>query len=207
MQKQILKFILFIIIILNTFSLVKKSQAADYYADSSAIDDSGSGSENSPKKYISSGISLMNSGDKLILEDGLYQGDNLFGGTISNMIAPNNYNGRKFPPNGIDRNHPTIIKARNIGQAIIDGEYLSTPFSNTNGSVSQFLNIDGIHFKRGAGASDPVGSGVFGLKASYSKVTNCAFEDGGPIADAGQWPIAYIEYIFKVQAVVLLTQS
>lgn len=168
------------------------ASAATFYVSPNAADDGGSGSELSPKKYISSAISLLSSGDTLILEDGIYQGDNLFGGTVSNMIAPNDYHGRKFPPSGIDLAHPTTIRARNVGQAIIDGQYLSTPFNNGNGNVVQFLHIDGIHFRRGAGANDPVGGGVFALQGSYSKVTNCGFEDGGPVSDSGQWPIAYI---------------
>lgn len=166
------------------------SFAATYYVDPSSPNDTGSGSEVSPKKYISSGISLMHSGDTLVLEDGTYTG-------AANMMrtdGESGYGGSGFPPSGISRSNFTTVRARNIGMAIIDGEYAMTPFSNANLNIpSSYIHIDGIHFKRGAGANDPTGSGVFAIAGSYMWVTNCGFEDGVPPSDLTvQAPIAYI---------------
>ncbi|MEI7891034.1 MAG: hypothetical protein WCI36_03605 [bacterium] len=113
-------------------------------------------------------------GDTVVINDGVYIG-------TSNMI---NFSTNFFPPSGTTGNF-TTIKARNIGQAIIDGQYLMAPFDNSNQAMpaSQYLHVDGIHFRNG-------NCGVFSIKGSYNKVTNCGFEDGQSPSSIGQCPIA-----------------
>jgi hypothetical protein len=156
---------------------IHTAYTATYYVDASAPSDNGTGSHKRPKKYISSGIALMSSGDTLILEDGIYTGTSNMIGTV----AP-----RRFPPAG-SAEHYTVIKAQNVGGAILDGDYSDVPFSNANQSepVASHLLIDGIHFRRG-------NMGVFEIKGKYHKVTNCGFEDGQSPSDKRQLPIADI---------------
>lgn len=54
------------------------AHSTTYYVDGSASNDSGSGSQSSPKKYIGSGISLLSSsgGDTLIIQAGTYSNAN-----------------------------------------------------------------------------------------------------------------------------------
>ncbi|NTW27250.1 MAG: hypothetical protein HGA36_02930 [Candidatus Moranbacteria bacterium] len=136
--------------------------ANTFYVDGGAVDDTGSGAQNSPKKYITSGLQLMLGGDTLIIEDGIYAGENNMIGDYSNP--------RYYPPSGTVGTY-TMIQARNVEQVIIDGEYLRAPFSMIGVVGRDYLHIDGIHFRRGV-------AGVFNIRGSYNKVTNCGMEDG-----------------------------
>jgi len=173
--KQIVASIFFVI-----FNLVYISSfAATYYVNGSAANDSGTGAENNPKKYITSGIKLMSGGDTLIIEDGTYTGAN---NMIGDYSSP-----QVFPPSGSAGNH-TIIKARNIGGAIIDGEHINPPFSTGyRVTKTSYIKVDGIHFKRGGRCL-----GAFNIKGDYNKITNCGFEDGQAASDNQECPIAYI---------------
>ncbi|HAM36342.1 MAG TPA: hypothetical protein DCP85_10510, partial [Elusimicrobia bacterium] len=153
-----------------------------YYVDASAANDSGNGSSSSPKKYIASGISLLSSGDTLIIKDGTYTGAN---NMIGDYASP-----QVWPPSGTAGN-PTTIKAEHMGMAVLDGQLNYPAFSNNNrnypsGKIN-YLHIDGIVFRNGSG-------GAFSLMGDYNKVTHCGFMTGGS-ADgypAGEYPIASI---------------
>jgi hypothetical protein len=156
--------IFFLFFILSPFGLFVPSVSwgATYYVNGAAANDSGLGTETSPKKYITSGIGLMVGGDTLIIEDGTYTGaNNMIGDSPSPQI---------YPPSGAAGAY-TTIRARNIGQVIINGEYLRTPFGMVGTVGKNYLHIDGIHFQRGI-------AGVFSVRGLYNKVTNCGFEDG-----------------------------
>ncbi|MEI8360545.1 MAG: hypothetical protein WCG01_00190 [bacterium] len=113
-------------------------------------------------------------GDTIVINDGVYIG-------VANMI---NFSTSFFPKSGVLDSYSTI-KARNIGQTIIDGQYLMAPFDNSNQAMpaSEYLHVDGIHFRNG-------NCGVFSIKGSYNKITNCGFEDGQSASSTGQCPIA-----------------
>lgn len=151
--------------------------AATYYVDPTAQKDLGDGSVSNPKKYITSGLQLMKSGDTLILKDGNYQGQkNMIGDEASPQV---------WPPTGTVES-PTVIRAEHVGSAIVDGEYNYTSFSAVNKSGTlDYIHIDGIHFRRGK-------NGVFNIKGTHNKVTNCGFEDGMPASSGAEAPIAYI---------------
>ncbi len=99
--------------------------ATTYYVDTNAVNDNGSGSASSPKKYIQSGISLMSSsgGDVLILKDGTYSNAQ---DSMENITSgrSGNYN---------------IIKAENPGAVII-----RSGFFLRNGA--QYIEINGLKF-------------------------------------------------------------
>jgi len=152
--------------------------AATFYVDPAASDDAGSGSPASPKKYVTSGIQLMKSGDTLILRDGVYLGArNLVGDDASPKV---------YPPSG-RAGRPTTIRAEHVGEAIIDGGYRARAFSSVDksGETTDHLVVTGIHFRHG-------GDGVFNIKGHYNKVTDCGFEDGMAPSASTETPIAFI---------------
>ena len=150
---------------------------AVYYVDPAAKNDSGSGTANAPKKFITSGIRLMSGGDTLVLRDGTYTG-------LENMVG--DYGSpRVYPPSGTV-GHYTVIRAEHVGQAVLDGAYENIPYSmGTGPTYRNYLHIDGIHFRRGAG-------GVFSIAGNRNWVSNCGFEDGQAYSDNSQSPIAFI---------------
>lgn len=113
------------VFLLFAFSAVANS--ANYYVDTNAANDSGAGTEISPKKYIQSGVSLMSAsgGDTLIINDGTYSNtldalNTLVSGTVGN------YN---------------IIKAANDGAVIIDINSATSSFEIDNRS---YIQIEGL---------------------------------------------------------------
>lgn len=151
------------------------ANAATYYASPTG---SGSTCTSDAPCTVTGGLSKMAPGDMLFLKNGTYTG-------AVNMIGY--YGNQTFPPPGTSVNARTTIKAENVGQAIIDGEYIRCPlYMSDTGNTRNYIHIDGIHFKRGSGG------GVFALGGSYNYVSNCGFEDGGPSSDTGQFPIALI---------------
>ena len=167
------------ILLFAFFMVAADSYAATYYTyyvDGAAADDSGDGSVSNPKKYITSGVALLSTGDTLIIKDGTYTG-------VNNMIG-DNASPNVYPPSGLSTQY-TTIKAENIGQAIIDAEYQRRAFSNIDSNKINYIRIEGIHFKSGL-------CGVFVLKGDYNKVIRSGFEDGQPSASDTECPIAYI---------------
>lgn len=147
---------------------------ADVYVDNAVSDDTGDGSVDSPKKYITSGISLLNSGETLLIKNGTYTGAvNAIGDEASPQV---------FPPSGTSGN-PTQILAESVGQVILDAEYNRIAMGNYNNSVIDYLNVEGIHFRNGD-------SGVFNLMGSNNRVTRCGFEDGMASGVDAEAPIA-----------------
>jgi hypothetical protein len=160
-----------------TWFLITPAFAATYYVDPAAANDLGTGSASSPKKFITTGIQIMSSGDTLILKDGVYTG-------VNNMIGDGG-TPREYLPSGSAEKY-TVLKAEHVGQAIIDGQYSHSPFAMANGpTYRNYLHIDGIHFRRGH-------TGVFSIAGHRNWVSNCGFEDGQAYSDNSQTPIAFI---------------
>ncbi len=155
----------------------QKRGSLTYYVDGSVADDSGDGSEINPKKYITSGLTLMSAGDTLIIKDGVYTGQN---NIIGDFALP-----RVYPPSGLGAAAYTKIQAENLGGVIIDGQYNWAAFSNVNNDQINHLLISGIHFRRGS-------CGVFTLKGDFNKVLKSGFEDGIPESSDAECPIASI---------------
>ncbi|MCM0083348.1 Ig-like domain-containing protein [Geomonas sp. Red32] len=176
MLKTSIRSLLKVLLVLAALSPVS-SFAATYYVDGAASTDSGNGSATSPKKYITSGILLMSSGDTLIIRDGVYTGSKNMIGDFSSPQA--------YLPSGSAGNF-TTIKADHVGQAIIDGQFNTVPYSQGQGpTVENYLHIDGIHFRHGDAS-------VFSIAGSHNWVSNCGFEDGQAYTDNSETPIAYI---------------
>jgi hypothetical protein len=154
------------------------AHAATIFVDAAATDDSGDGSATRPRKFVTSGIKLLRSGDTLVLKDGVYAGKN---NMIGDYASP-----RVWPPSG-SRGRETTIRAEHVGAAIIDAGYSHVGFSSVNksGAGTDYLHIDGIHFRHG-------GSGVFNIKGTRNKITNCGFEDGMPPEANNETPIAFV---------------
>ena len=154
------------------------AHAATYFVDASASDDSGNGSPIHPKKFLASGVKLLRSGDTLVLRDGIYAGPK---NMIGDYASP-----RVWPASG-SAGRPTTIRAEHVGAAIVDAGYSMVAFSSVNksGATTDYIHIDGIHFRRGR-------DGVFNIKGTRNKITNCGFEDGMPPNSRDQTPIAYV---------------
>ena len=141
---------------------ISTSFATTYYVDSSAANDSGSGSVGSPKKFISSGIRLMssNGGDTLVLASGTYSDpkdaiEDNFTTRVSGVVngKPGAYN---------------VIKAEVDGGAILT-EKLRIGRLDLN-SLPEYIQFEGLHWK------STQSKGVVG---HHLKFLRCAFE-GGP---------------------------
>ncbi|MCM0083376.1 Ig-like domain-containing protein [Geomonas sp. Red32] len=171
--KGIMKTMLTLALLVPTSAL-----AATYYVDPNAASDSGNGSATSPKKYVSSGISLMGSGDTLILKDGVYTGDANMISEYSSIFV--------LPPSGSAGNF-TTIKAEHVGQAIIDSQYKYLAVSNINTASRKrdYVHFDGIHFRNG-------GNGLFIWYGDHAWISNCGFQDGMPANVTWEVPIAAI---------------
>lgn len=171
-----LKFLVVMSLILTVIFMGSSSSvAATYYVDPNAPNDAGTGAIGSPKKYITSGIKLLAGGDTLILKNGTYTGqNNMIGDYASPQVYLPTGSAGKF----------TTIKAENVGQAIIDAQYLRPAFSHGAGpTYRNYIHVDGIHFRHGNG-------GLFSIAGSHNWVSNCGFEDGQN--DDDETPIAYI---------------
>lgn len=159
-------------------SPIISAHATTYFVDASASDDSGDGSAEHPRKFITSGVKLLRSGDSLVLKAGIYSGQK---NMIGDYASP-----RVWPASG-SPDRPTTIRAEKVGAAIIDAGYSYVGFSSVNksGDTTDYLHIDGIHFRHGGG-------GVFNIKGTRNKITNCGFEDGMPPGSRDENPIAFI---------------
>jgi len=150
--------------------------AATYYAGPSG---SGSTCSNAAPCTVTGGIAKLSSGDTLILKDGTYTG-------ATNMISEYASGGPVLPPSGTAGNF-TIIKAENVGQAIIDAGYNYPAVSNVNTSARKrdYIKFEGIHFRHG-------GAGLFAWYGDYAWISQCGFEDGMAAAAETETPIAYL---------------
>lgn len=176
MNNKLRKYFIVTIIFISLSLLALSAKAATYYVDGSATNDSGTGSTTSPKKYITSGIRLMQGGDTLIIRDGTYTGlNNMIGDYASPQINP---------PSGTAQAY-TTIKAEHVGGAIIDAEYNTYAFSNNNISSINYVIVQGIHFRHGQ-------CGLFNIMGDHNKILQSGFEDGEAPSHGGECPIAMI---------------
>ena len=171
-MKGNIKFVsLYAIFFLSVFFVTtSRASAATYYASPAG---SGSACSSASPCSLSGGLGKLAGGDTLILKDGTY----------TQLIG---YYGT-FPPSGISASQRTVIRAENVGQAIIDGQYNNAAVYMYDGSsnIRNYIEFDGIHFRRG-------NNGVFFLGGNYNYVHNCGFEDGGSSGNPGEFPIAII---------------
>jgi len=137
-----------------------------YYVNGSVVDDSGTGSEVSPKKHLQSAIALMTGGDTVIIEDGTYKG------VLNTIIVGVNTQ----PPSGSELAGYTTIKARNPGKVILDGEGVRRLIDL---NARNYLQFDGIVFMNAGGGNG--GELFFAMGTSSSnysnhlKITRCGF--------------------------------
>jgi hypothetical protein len=114
MKNKMLKTYIFI----ATFLLVHYfAHGATYYVDGNAANDSGSGLQNSPKKYVKSGVDLLSAGDTLVIKDGTYSGSR-------NML--NYCEGDAIWHTGRADAWITI-RAEHDGEVVLDGQGTDSP--------------------------------------------------------------------------------
>ncbi len=125
--------------------------AATFYVDAATVNDSGKGSELSPKKFISSGIRLLsrNGGDTLILRNGRY--DHAQDAISRNTVL---FNGASANPN--------LIKAETDGGVTVSAG-LDLPLA------SAFLSFEGIKW------DGPASKSIAGREIKFLR---CAFKNG-----------------------------
>ena len=81
---------------------------------------------------LQSAMAAMQSGDTLIIRDGIYTG-------ASNQMGTYQY----YPPNGAEGDY-TVIKAENEGQVLFDGEGVRCMFRFNGPGTHQYLEFRGI---------------------------------------------------------------
>jgi hypothetical protein len=130
------------------------AHAVTYYVDAAALDDSGSGSQASPKKFIPSGIALLSpsGGDVLIIRNGAYSGPSNEISTFGDG-APGAYN---------------TIKAETDGGAVISSTIMSDA-SDGIGALGSYTNVVGLKFNAMESK---------GCDGTYIKFFRCAMENG-----------------------------
>ena len=134
--------------LLSAFLLAETCHAATYYVDAAAASNSGSGSQSSPKKYISSGMGLLSTsgGDTLVIAPGTYANAS---DAISNLPA-----GR--------------ATAWNIIRAAIDGGVIIKASLNIPGG-NHYVQFEGLRWET---------SDVKVITGNYAKFLRCAFRGG-----------------------------
>lgn len=123
-----------LLIVTFLFSCPSLAKAAQYYISTSGNDMSGIGSSTSPFHTSTAAFLIGNGGDTFIFMDGVY-----------------NYCNIVNPPSGNALNH-TIVKSKNDGQAIIDGNMQrSGILVGSNSSTRAYITIEGFYVKRTSG--------------------------------------------------------
>ncbi len=121
---------------------------ATYYVNASAADDSGSGSQSAPKKYISSGIALMSSS----------------GGDVL-TIMPGTYSNTK---DSVNSPKAGTASAWNVIKAATDGTVLITTGLHL-GNGNRYVQFEGLKF---------VDSNQKQILGGYTKFLRTAFRGG-----------------------------
>ncbi len=133
-----------------------------YYISPDGNDTTGDGSSSRPWATLRRALTAMESGDTLIVKDGVYMGEN-------NTIAP-----WLYPPNGNPEVGYTTIRAEHVGRAIFDGEMeRGLIYINGNGMDVQpaYIHFDGIWFRNSKGA---VAEFIY---VNHIKITRCFFSE------------------------------
>ena len=159
-----------IAIILTFWSVILTSSlvdAATYYVDGAQADDSEDGhSSANAKKYIYSGIQLLDSGDTLIVKDGTYTGD-------SNRI--------RGIPSGTSGNY-TTVKAENAFGVILSGLSSGTAPANEEAPVNLYnkswVTIEGFIIKDCAGTSVSALSAIDVRNSSNCRIQKIGIKNG-----------------------------
>lgn len=173
-------------------SFIPPISGTSYYADKTAIDDTGDGSIGSPKKYLQSAMALLTPGvgDSLIIKPGNYNDplDNLLNNVANGIIGTR-----------------TVVKAETEGTVTLlqnfnydftkDPEYIDwygIHWNDTNGHG--FDGNDCRFFLCSWQGGPPDGNEVnFGLGANNGNLTaDCLFEDCWWFGDGGRYfPLAF----------------
>ena len=137
--------------------------AATYYMATTGNDATGTGAVSSPFLTLRHAFTRMMGGDTLVIEDGTYTG-------ISNRLDQN-----YRPPTGTSTAY-TIIKARNDGAVIFDGENTNTMFEIAwnSGTTNVYWQFEGIIWAR-----SPNTPNVGVWHAGYIKMFRCGAYDAG----------------------------
>lgn len=144
------------------------------YVDGNAVNDNGDGTVSNPKKYISSGINLMASGDTLIIKDGTYTGN-------SNMITNIGYG--FMAPSGSPGIYTTVM-AEHPGGVLIDAQHARAPIYGNGNQVSRDgnppggANVSYIAFK-GLIATNPLDLGSSEGSITFNHVHHIKIVDCG----------------------------
>lgn len=161
-----IKIIILFLIIVFSFWFSACAFAATFYVDSSAIDDSGNGSQANPKKYINSGVNLLSGGDTLIIKDGIYTDDR-------DRI--------KNPPSG-NSNSFTTIKAENDFGVVLSNLNAGTSVANFDAVVNlyqkSYVTIEGLIIKDCQGASIYTLSAVQVTESDHCKLKKIGIKNG-----------------------------
>lgn len=133
-------------------------------------------------KSLKEAFSAMTSGDTLIIRDGTYTG------------ADNVINSSQYPPPGISKSQPTVIKAENTGKVFFDGQSSQQMFYflGRSGGTSylHYWKFEGIQWIRsssyaieltsGTGSSDFTTSDFNSdLPDAYIQFKSCGFHGEG----------------------------
>lgn len=161
-----------ILIVLFIIFISTQVQAATYYVDASAANDSGNGSIGSPKKYIPSGIALLSTsgGDTLIIKNGTYAGSSNNITSIPNSAT--NYNIVQAETDG-----GVIITA---SLAIASGQHcdfvgLKFQIAETKSIASTYTRFFRCSFQGGEVCSSNCNGAVNIATGSYQLYEDCWF--------------------------------
>ena len=172
----------FIWVFLFFMFLVSSVSGATYYISPTGDDTTGDGTDENPWATLHKAFGEMVGGDTLILKDGVYIGEN-------NMMD----NNHKLPIGSDDAY--TIVKAENVGEAIIDGENVRVPVSISEVS---YIVFEGIIFKSSSESVFSIIGGVGGSTYSHHiKILKCGFYDADntPTKRANNIFFRYTNYI------------
>ena len=139
-------------------SLAVNVYGMTYYISPDGDDYGNNGVYDTPWKTLSYAMKQMQSGDTLIVKDGVYRGEE------------NAINNNSFPPYG-SANAWTIIKAEHPGAAIFDGQTNTSMFWTNKGDMTDlYWQFEGLIWKD---------SGVQILNARYVKFFYCGSSGAG----------------------------
>lgn len=142
--------------------------AATYFISPNGNDTTGDGSTGSPWKTFAYSFGEMSASDELVLKDGTYSLANDTGA----ITFDNSGQGESGqPPSGTSTSAMTIVRAENLGGAVVDGtgEYTNTAlFVGRTARKDSYIKIQGIKFLTGAA--------IFNGRYCYMK--NCGVTGG-----------------------------
>jgi hypothetical protein len=166
--------------------------AATFYISPQGSDRHDGASLNAPVKTFARAFRLMRGGDTLILMDGQYGVDHGTGNISRYTTAGARLKDPVYPPNGADRDHMTVIKAQNDGQAVLVGTLGTCAYNGTASCTRPTLDPDA--WERGArplwlGAAGPPDNSKDpeATRAKYIQFEGLQFVNGGAMCYVCSW--------------------